>query len=86
MQNYNLRAAATDSKERLDKFLVNALGKKYSRTFIRKLIDEKNVLVNGESASAHHRLSPGEEVRVEIPEPEKLTLKPEGIPLKCIGP
>ncbi|MBL7158281.1 MAG: RluA family pseudouridine synthase [Candidatus Omnitrophica bacterium] len=84
MQNFNLKATKDDSKERLDKFLVDALGRKYSRTFVQKLIEGKNILVNNEPTSAHHRLSSGEEVRVKIPDPVKLKLEAEEMSLRVV--
>ncbi|MBL7155583.1 MAG: RluA family pseudouridine synthase [Candidatus Omnitrophica bacterium] len=69
-----------DSK-RLDKFLVEALEKKFSRSFIKKLIDGNNVFVNGESQNAHYKVSEGEKIKIVIPEAKPLELKPENIPL-----
>lgn len=70
--------------ERLDRFLVEALGKKFSRTFIKKLIDEENILVNGQSENAHHKVAEGEVVKVIIPEPKALEMKAEDIKLDIV--
>jgi 23S rRNA pseudouridine1911/1915/1917 synthase len=70
--------------KRLDKFLVEALGGRFSRTFIQKVIDAKNVRVNDECVSAHYRVCPGEKIKVAIPPPENLELKGENIPLDIV--
>jgi 23S rRNA pseudouridine1911/1915/1917 synthase len=69
---------------RLDRFLVDALNGKFSRSFLRKMIDGNNVLVDGLRRSAHYNVSPGEEIRVNIPPPKELALKAENIPLDIV--
>lgn len=67
--------------KRLDIFLVDALGKRFSRSFIKKLIDGKNISVNGKYQNAHHKVSQGESIQVIIPEPKSLELEAQDIAL-----
>ncbi len=70
--------------KRLDKFLVEILKGAFSRSFIKKLIDGKNVCVNEEYTNAHHKIFQGEIIKVTVPEPKPLELKPENIPLDIV--
>ena len=84
MQNFNLEVQENQSRQRMDKFLVGALGKKYSRTFIRKLIDDERVLLNDELINAHHLVCAGDRVSVTIPEPEPLELLAQNLHLDIL--
>ncbi len=82
MEEIQVKAEAKDAGERLDKFLVGALAKKFSRTFIKKLIDGAHVTVNRSRTNAHQRVSEGDLIMVTIPEPKVMELLPENIPLE----
>jgi len=65
-----------DGKVRLDKFLTGKdLG--YSREFLKKLIGEGAVLVNGKKVKASFNLNGGDEIEIVIPEVKELGLKPK---------
>ena len=68
------------SGDRLDRWLTGSFPD-LSRSAIRKLIDQKDVLVNGKSAKSSHRVTAGEEVVVHIPPLQPLDLLPEETPL-----
>jgi 23S rRNA pseudouridine1911/1915/1917 synthase len=71
---------ATDSTERLDRFLADQLA--ISRTQAARLIADKAVAVNGSIARASRLLARGESVRVEIPdEAPPRNIQPADIPL-----
>jgi len=72
-----------NSGERLDVFLAK-LKPELSRAHVQKLIAEGNVLVNGASCKAKYKLSPGEQVSLQLPEPESTELQPEEIPLDVL--
>lgn len=84
MEELSFSVANGEAGERLDRFLVKALEKRFSRTFIKKLIDGENVHVDGKEASAHHKVAAGENIKVRIPAPKALELKPENIPLDIV--
>lgn len=58
-----LNVEAFEAGERLDKFLVGHLPS-LSRSRIRKLIDEEQVLVNGRSVAAHRHVKVGDRISV----------------------
>lgn len=70
--------------ERLDKFLVNELSAAFSRSFIQKLISEKNILVDGNPVKSHHKVNAGELIEITIPEAEPSSIKAEDIPLDIV--
>lgn len=81
MDKYQLISDA--DKERIDKFLSRELTE-LSRSYIQKLLKEQYILVNGKTVKANYKLSEGDSVEVEIPEPEPLDILPEDIPLDIL--
>ena len=68
---------------RLDIFL-SLENPSLSRSRIKNLIEEGNVLLNGLPTKASHHLRSGEAVTLSIPEPQPLNLKPEPIPIDIV--
>lgn len=71
-----------DKSERLDVFLSEKLDK--TRSAIKKLVDDGEITVNGNKVKAGRVLKIGEEISVNIPDPVKLDLEAENIPLDII--
>lgn len=69
--------------ERLDSYLAPCLPD-VSRSQIKKLIDEHQILVDGNPAKASYKLKGGELIAVTLPEPEPTAAIPEAIPLDII--
>jgi len=67
---------------RLDVALTEATQK--SRSFIQNLIAEQRVLVNGQPKKANYKVRPGDHVELNYPEPTKLDVQPEDIPLDIV--
>lgn len=69
--------------ERLDLFLSFKLS--LSRSYIQKIIKDGNVKINNEQVKKpSKKLKENSEVEIIIPEPKKLELKPEPVPIKII--
>lgn len=81
MEEPNL--TATQSGERIDRFLSIYL-EDLSRSYIQKLVKEGGILVNGNSVKANYKVNEGDEIRVQIPDPEPLDILPEDIPLDIL--
>ena len=78
-----LNPATEEKGTRLDKFVAdNAPG--LSRTFVQHLIDQGKVTVEGRAPKAKFKVTPGQRIEFEIPEPEIIGLEPEDIPLDII--
>ena len=67
--------------ERLDRFLAS-LPEVGSRSVAERLLEMGTVLVDGQSLDKSRRLSGGEELEFEPPEPEVTTLEPERMDLR----
>lgn len=68
---------------RIDKFLSLKL-KDTTRSFIQKLIEDKNVLVSNNAVAKNYKLKIGDKVVVNIPDPVELDVSPENIPLNIV--
>jgi 23S rRNA pseudouridine1911/1915/1917 synthase len=68
---------------RLDAHIVNLLPD-LSRSLIQKSIESGKVTVNGLPAKASYKVRPGDQVRVESPEPPHPMAVPEDIPLDVL--
>ena len=69
--------------ERLDAFLARAV-ENLSRSGAQKLLEEGCVLVNGKAAKKNHKLTPGEEISVTIPEPKAVDIAPKEMALDIV--
>ena len=83
MIKHQLIVEQENAKLRLDVYLTQTLTDLPSRTFIQRVIEEGNVLVNGQKEKARYKIAGGDEIKVEysddmIPDKE---LKPEKIKL-----
>src|SRR5262245_58086039 len=75
-----LRPTRDDLNERLDKYIAAQLPD-LSRGHIQRLIDDGQVLVDGQLRRRTFKMTPGEVVTVHVPVPEVVALEPEPIPL-----
>lgn len=71
-----------DKSERLDVFMSEKLDK--TRSAVKKLVDDGEITVGGNKVKAGRVLKIGEEIFVNIPDPVKLDLEAENIPLDII--
>ena len=67
---------------RLDVFLSEKLN--FTRSAVQKLIENKNVIVNGAIPDKSSKLKLNDEVVVNIPEPEPLSVEAENIPIDIL--
>ena len=77
---YNLKFKFPDLHKRLDHFLVEK-GVPYSRSQIKKWIDEGRLSVNGQREKGSYRLKIGDFLELLPEAPIPLALTPENIPL-----
>lgn len=78
-----LQVAAEESGQRLDVFLT---GKQVgpSRSFVQKLIDRGQVLVNGRPEKASYKVACGDVIQAVIPEPEPIEAIPQAMELDVL--
>jgi 23S rRNA pseudouridine1911/1915/1917 synthase len=68
---------------RLDRLLADAAGE-LSRAYVRKLIDDGACTVNGREGKPGMRLNGGEQLVLEVPEPEDPTPRAQDIPFDVL--
>jgi 23S rRNA pseudouridine1911/1915/1917 synthase len=68
---------------RIDSWISSNL-EDYSRSYIQKLCQDGNVSVNGEKAKQNLKLKAGDNIVVNVPEPEMLNILAEDIPLDIV--
>ena len=74
---------AEDHYKRLDVFLSEQM-EEFTRSRIKKLIDDGLVLIGEKTAKAGAEVKIGDEVTVEIPKAQEYSVKPENIPLEIV--
>ncbi|MCA9188508.1 MAG: RluA family pseudouridine synthase, partial [Planctomycetales bacterium] len=83
VEQVRLTVDADSNGQRLDVFLATQLPQ-FSRTQMRRSINGKQVLVDGQRVKASYSLSAGETVQVELPDQVAPGPLPECVPLKII--
>ena len=68
---------------RLDSYIAGKY-KDLSRTMIQKLIENGEILVNGQKKKISYKVNINDKISINIPEPEETDLKPQNIPLEVI--
>lgn len=68
---------------RIDKVLNDRLAD-FSRSQIQQWIKEQHVSIDGKVVKANYKVSAGDKVLIEIPEPEELDLVPENLDLEIV--
>ena len=77
-----LTAATEHAGQRLDSFLAAAL--EISRSAAARLIEEGGVTASGKALAKNYRMAGGEDLTVEIPEPEETEVTAQDIPLDVV--
>ena len=72
-----------EEKQRLDKYISN-VKQDISRTMIKKLIEEENILVNGKKVKTSYIVQNGDTITINIPEAKCANIVAQDIPLDII--
>ena len=78
-----LTASAEDAGSRIDKYISDNIAE-LTRSAVQGLIEKGMVTSGGKAVSKNMKLKGGEEIVVEIPEPEPMDTVPEDIPLDIV--
>lgn len=68
---------------RLDAF-ISGKNDKMSRTMIQKLIEDGEVLVNGNKKKLSYKVQIGDVIEINIPEPKETDIRAQNIPLEIV--
>ena len=84
MENYTFKVKDGEGSARIDQYLVGVFPSAISRSHLKKLIDNGNVLVNGARVKAHHNVKPGETIEIRLEEIAPAAAEAEDIKLDII--
>lgn len=82
MQKITLKATDENSGERLDKFVAD--NSDISRSYAAKLCEDGLVMLGGKPLAKKYKITGGEEIEIDVPKPEELSIEPENIPLDIV--
>ena len=78
-----IKVANGEEKERLDKYIANK-NKDLSRTMIKKLIDENQILVNNKQTKTSYLIQENDVITINIPQAKEANIKAQKIPLNIV--
>lgn len=70
-------------QERLDRYIASK-DIQLSRVMIQRLIEDKEIMVNGKSQKVSYKVQEGDKITINIPEAKETNLKAQDIPLDII--
>lgn len=68
---------------RIDQFVTMSVAD-MSRSYVRTLVDDGMVTINGVARKASFKISPGDSIEVRIPDTVTMALEPEAIPIDVL--
>lgn len=71
------------NNQRIDKGVAEFFGD-LTRSYVKKLTDEGNILINGKKAKASSKLLCGDRVEINLPDPEPVGAQAQDIPLDIV--
>lgn len=69
-----------DTGQRLDRYIADTLPD-LSRTYVKQLIEDLHICVNGKPAKPSYQVQPGDQLSIRLPLPTASDIVPEDIPL-----
>ena len=82
MHTLKINAAEKNKGERLDKFIAD--NSDISRSYAAKLCEDGFVLCGEKQLLKKYKILGTEEITINVPEPEELSIEPENIPLNIV--
>ena len=80
MNQVNIAVSQEQTSERLDKFL-STTEPEWSRTQVQQWVKDGLIEVNGKQVKANYKVQAGDQIKVEIPDPEALDVEAESMDL-----
>ena len=79
----NIKVNEENVGKRIDSF-IPMVQEDISRSMVQKLIEQKNIKVNGKETKHSYKLKLNDEIEIFVPEAKKINLKAQDIPLNVI--
>ncbi|HAZ90698.1 MAG TPA: RNA pseudouridine synthase [Eubacterium sp.] len=73
-----------DVDKRIDSYIASQLEDMFSRSYIQKLIETHDILVNGKPVKPSYKLDVEDDIYMHVPKPVELDVKPENIDLDIL--
>jgi len=83
LEQERLRVLEEDVDNRLDLYISEQY-EELSRSYIQKLIKDHHIKVNGKIEKAKYMIKLGDEIEINLPQVEEVTIEPENIPLTIV--
>ena len=80
METIFLTATPEDKGRRLDQFLAEQL-EELTRSAAQRLAEEEQVLLNGKPLKKNYKMTGGETLEINLPDPEPIDAVPQNSPL-----
>ncbi|MCY7675051.1 RluA family pseudouridine synthase [Bacillus safensis] len=80
MNQVNIAVSEDQTSERLDKFL-STTEPEWSRTQVQQWVKDGLIEVNGKRVKANYKVQAGDQIKVDIPDPEELDVEAEPMDL-----
>ncbi|MFE5472398.1 RluA family pseudouridine synthase [Bacillus safensis] len=80
MNQVNIAVSEDQTSERLDKFL-STTEPEWSRTQVQQWVKDGLIEVNGKQVKANYKVQAGDQIKVDIPDPEELDVEAEPLDL-----
>ena len=64
--------------------VISSYNMDISRSMVQKLIEQKQIKVNGKQIKQSYKTSLNDEIEINIPEPKEINLQPQDIPLEIL--
>lgn len=84
MNRFELYCEAADEGARVDKWLTLQDEIDLTRSAVAKLIEQGSVLINGKAANKSAKLSSGDSIVIEIPDPIDVSVEAQDIPIDIV--
>lgn len=79
----NIKVNEENVGKRIDSF-ITMVQEDISRSMVQKLIEQKNIKVNGKETKHSYKLKLNDEIEIFVPEAKEINLKAQDIPLNVI--
>ena len=77
------KKAELQGKQRVDAYLAEVYPQ-FSRSFLKKLIEQESILLNGRAVKAGNKVKAGDTIELDVPEAEEISVVPQDLPLDIV--
>ncbi|ARK31071.1 RluA family pseudouridine synthase [Halalkalibacter krulwichiae] len=83
MERFEWKVTKEQKQIRIDK-LLTVLNDEWSRTQIQQWVKDEAIMINGKRVKSNYKVEEGDQITLQIPEPEALEIEAENIPIDIV--